>query len=123
MTIWVYQSQPGDTCMWEGGSVLDHARRWGREGTLPDPAAAGSDVLINSDIAVQLLFQLLYPPADFIYITFRVAGLWIVSTQTYQTGHTVSRLHSFNFFCVARGNQSFKHSKEGAILSKMSIFN
>ena len=70
MTIWVYQSQPGDTCMWEGGSVLDHARRWGREGTLPDPAAAGSDVLINSDIAVQLLFQLLYPPADFIYINF-----------------------------------------------------
>ena len=56
--------------------MLDHARRWGREGTLPDPASAGSDVLINSDIAVQLLFQLLYPPADFIYFLVHKLFVW-----------------------------------------------
>ena len=31
MTIWVYQSQPYDMCMWEGWSVWEHARRWGRK--------------------------------------------------------------------------------------------
>ena len=39
------ESEPCDMCMWEGVSVWEHARRWGKE-TRPDPAAAGSGCFI-----------------------------------------------------------------------------
>ena len=78
-------------CTWECGPVWEHARRW-RVGN-PSGFAGGRLRVHCWEILHQLLYPLVCAPGpDFIYTlcefsfgpdtqTFRVAGVWILSTH------------------------------------------